>query len=237
MFQGLLNILLAIMVLAATGCSSSRKVSRASDGKASAREAAAAAVKDAPERSKRLVEEAYRWIGTPYVYGGTTRSGTDCSGFLQSVYRNALGISIPRSTREQSEYCANVKADNLEAGDLVFFNSNGRKGKVSHVGLYVGNGKIVHASSSRGVIESRLSEKYYTRHYNHSGRVPAMANAVKKKKGKGKKKQRSASKERQKAVSKPTASPPAAVREITLDEFTRAVDQAADSIYSRQWMD
>jgi len=236
MFRGLLNILLAVVVLAATGCSSSRKVSRGSDGKTSAREAAAAAVKDAPERSKRLIEEAYRWIGTPYVYGGTTRSGTDCSGFLQSVYRNALGISIPRSTREQSEYCANVKADNLEAGDLVFFNSNGRKGKVSHVGLYVGNGKIVHASSSRGVIESRLSEKYYTSHYNHSGRVPALANVGKKKKGKDKKKGESA-KGRQQTVTKPSASPPAPVREITLDEFTRAVDQAADSIYSQQWMD
>lgn len=233
-------ILLAAVLLLATGCSSSRKVSRGSDGAVSVRQAAADAAGRAPESVRPLVEEAYRWIGTPYSYGGKTRSGTDCSGFLQSIYRNALGISIPRSTREQSDFCANIKAERLEPGDLVFFNSNGRKGKVSHVGLYVGDGKIVHASSSRGVIESSLSEKYYTKHYNHSGRVPAMASISKKQKNKKKGKDKGkGSKPASAVTSPPVAQPsaPPAVREITLDEFTRAVDQAADSIYSQQWMD
>lgn len=235
--RGLLNILLAIVVVGSTACSSSRKVSRGSDGKVSAREAAASAIKGAPESTKPLIEEAYRWIGTPYAYGGTSRSGTDCSGFLQSVYRNALGISIPRSTREQSEYCSDIKPDRLEAGDLVFFNANGRKGKVSHVALYVGDGKIVHASSSRGVIESRLSEKYYTKHYNHSGRIPAMASVAKKKKGKKKMAASPSTKPASPAPSPTATILPTPIREITLDEFTRAVDQAADSIYSQQWMD
>lgn len=232
-------ILLLAVLLVATGCSSSRKVSRGSGGSVSVRQAAAEAAGRAPESVRPLVEEAYRWIGTPYSYGGKSRSGTDCSGFLQSIYRNAMGISIPRSTREQSDFCANIKAERLEPGDLVFFNSTGRKGKVSHVGLYVGDGKIVHASSSRGVIESSLSEKYYTKHYNHSGRVPAMASISKKQKNKKKVKDKG---KNAKAAPNPAKSPapvsaPPAVREITLDEFTRAVDQAADSIYSQQWMD
>ena len=111
---------------------------------------------------------------------------------------------------------------------------------MSHVGLYVGDGKIVHASSSRGVIESSLSEKYYTKHYNHSGRVPAMASISKKQKNKKKGKDKGkGSKPASAVTSPPVAQPsaPPAVREITLDEFTRAVDQAADSIYSQQWMD
>lgn len=120
--------------------------------------------------ARALVDEAYSWIGTPYAYGSHSRRGTDCSGFVMEVYRRALGFTLPRSTSEQSEACRDIDRDELQVGDLVFFRDR-KHGKISHVGIYVGEGKIVHASSSQGVIESSLSEKYYNDHYRHSGRI------------------------------------------------------------------
>jgi len=121
--------------------------------------------------STDLVEEARRWLGTPYRYGGKSRSGTDCSGFVMEVYLKATAIKLPRTTYQQREYCDNIKKGDLKPGDLVFFSSGKGKGKVSHVGMYVGAGQIIHASSSRGVILSKLSEPYYARNYHSSGRV------------------------------------------------------------------
>jgi len=123
--------------------------------------------------ARALVDEAYSWIGTPYSYGSHSRRGTDCSGFVMEVYRRALGFTLPRSTSEQSEACTDIDRDDLRAGDLVFFRDRSH-GKIAHVGIYIGNGKFVHASSSRGVIESSLTEKYYDDHYRHSGRIKGL---------------------------------------------------------------
>ncbi len=121
--------------------------------------------------SKALVKQARSWIGTPYRYGGSSKSGTDCSGMLTVIFKDVAKLSLPRNSAAQQEYCFEVPKRNLEPGDLVFFTTSSRGGKVNHVGMYVGNGKIIHASSSRGVIESSLDEKYYVSHYHSSGRV------------------------------------------------------------------
>ena len=128
--------------------------------------------------SNALVSEALAWLGTPYRYGGATREGTDCSGMVMAVYEKVSGLKLPRKSAKQQEYCLAVTAEEAAEGDLVFFTTSKNHGRVNHVGLYIGGGSFVHASTSRGVIVSRLSEEYYKRHFHSIGRVPGMAEAV-----------------------------------------------------------
>lgn len=123
--------------------------------------------------AKTLLNEAYSWVGTPYSYAGHSKNGTDCSGYVMEVYKRALDFYLPRSTTQQSEACNDVDRDDLRIGDLVFFRDLSH-GKVSHVGIYVGGGKFLHASSSQGVIESSLKEKYYDRRFRHGGRIKGL---------------------------------------------------------------
>lgn len=124
-----------------------------------------------PRVGSDLVAAVRRWLGTPYRYGGETKAGTDCSGMVMAVYRDVAGLKLPRSSAEQATYCFNISRGGLQPGDLVFFSSSRGGSRISHVGMYVGNGKIIHASTSRGVVESDLAEKYYDAHYHSSGRV------------------------------------------------------------------
>ncbi|MBO1265744.1 C40 family peptidase [Proteiniclasticum sp. SCR006] len=87
-----------------------------------------------------VLDYAYRFLGTPYVWGGTTPSGFDCSGFTQYVYRH-FGVNLPRVSRAQGTYGTKVSYSNLQAGDLVFFGSGG----ISHVGIYIGGGNMIHS--------------------------------------------------------------------------------------------
>lgn len=128
---------------------------------------------DLPPHQKRLIDEAMTWMGTPYRYGGQDKSGTDCSGLTMQVYKNALGILLPRNSQKQQEYCNIISAGQIQAGDLVFFSTGSDKSRVSHVGMYIGDGYFIHSSGSKGVILSQISEKYYTRTYHSSGHVAA----------------------------------------------------------------
>ncbi|MFC0334116.1 C40 family peptidase [Paenibacillus sepulcri] len=107
-------------------------------------------------------------IGTPYRTAGTTTKGFDCSGFTMYVF-DKLGVSISHSSSAQSKLGKKVVKDDLIAGDLVFFNTNGRG--ISHVGIYVGDGKFAHSSSSKGVTISSLSDSYYVKRYVTARRV------------------------------------------------------------------
>ena len=111
-----------------------------------------------------------QWIGTPYRSGGQSRRGTDCSGFVRQVYKAAYGIDLPRSTTEQVEEGKRVRRRKLREGDLVFFHGS-RKRRVNHVGIYLKDGKFVHASTSRGVMVSRLDEDYWDEHWMRGGRI------------------------------------------------------------------
>jgi cell wall-associated NlpC family hydrolase len=101
------------------------------------------------------------WLGTPYVYGGNTKRGTDCSGFTSSVYMEKQGISIPRTSSEQFKIGKSISVDNAIVGDLVFFGKVGNVKNVNHVGIYVGKGKFMHASTSQGVTVTSLSDNYW----------------------------------------------------------------------------
>ena len=181
-----------------------------------------------------LVKSARQWIGTPYVYGGRSKSGTDCSGMIMVIYDEVAGLSLPRNSAAQRDYCVSVSRRQLEPGDLVFFTTSKRGGKVNHVGMYVGDGRIIHASSSRGVIESSLDEKYYATHYHSSGRVYGVTYAAtgsKNKKGKSKDKNKSNQREKVLASEKPAPTPvrKESTPSISLDDFIAANSAAAAS--------
>jgi cell wall-associated NlpC family hydrolase len=118
--------------------------------------------------AQALTRSALRFLGVPYVFGGTTTSGFDCSGFVQHVF-GMLGVAVPRTA--DAQYDAGKRAvGGPHAGDLVFFDTYGG---VSHVGIYLGGGKFVHASSSHGVMVSRLSESYWAARYVGAKRLIA----------------------------------------------------------------
>lgn len=112
-------------------------------------------------------------VGTPYRYGGNTPdSGFDCSGLIGYVYRDAAGIDLPRTTGAlQGMAVPQVARQALQSGDLVFF-ATGGGGKVSHAGIYVGNGRFVHAPSSGGTVRlDSLSNSYWRSSYLNAKRV------------------------------------------------------------------
>ncbi|MDR2465940.1 MAG: C40 family peptidase [Prevotellaceae bacterium] len=116
-------------------------------------------------KTPELYELLDQWLGTPYKYGGMSRSGIDCSGFVSVVYKSLTNRVIQRSTKDLDKAIKITK--NLQEGDLVFFEFDGKV--VSHVGLYLHNGKFVHASSSRGVTISDLTSDYYVARFKHGG--------------------------------------------------------------------
>ncbi|HEY1654706.1 MAG TPA: C40 family peptidase [Candidatus Tumulicola sp.] len=116
-----------------------------------------------------LARTALHFLGTPYVFGGTSTSGFDCSGFVQHVYGMA-GISLPRTA--DAQYDAGKPAvGGPHVGDLVFFETYTEG--VSHVGVYLGKGEFVHASSSHGVMVSKLSDSYWRARYVGAKRLIA----------------------------------------------------------------
>ncbi|MCM1163346.1 MAG: C40 family peptidase [Muribaculaceae bacterium] len=122
-------------------------------------------------RSKALVSEARSWLGTPYKYGGEDHSGVDCSGLVMQVYKNVLDIKMPRSSGEQRDFCSLTAVASLIPGDLLFYATGKDKERVSHVGIYIGGGKMIHASASRGVVESDISEQYFVNRFAGAGFV------------------------------------------------------------------
>jgi cell wall-associated NlpC family hydrolase len=118
--------------------------------------------------------KALSMIGTPYKFGSNNpEKGLDCSGFVKHVYKESADISLPRSARDMSKEGQAVAKEELEPGDLVFFNT--RKRPNSHVGIYAGNGEFVHASSNRSkqVTVSRMDQQYWATRFNGARRVLA----------------------------------------------------------------
>ncbi len=115
--------------------------------------------------------EAASWVGTPYRAGGSTKRGTDCSGFIYSFYNQFFKMKITRNSESlYYDSCNKIRKSKLEPGDLVFFRT-GRGRKITHVGLYLKDGKFIHASTSKGVMVNSLNEDYYRKTWKGAGRV------------------------------------------------------------------
>ena len=121
-----------------------------------------------------LYDACSQWLGVKHRLGGNTKKGVDCSGFTLNIYRDVYGIALERSSANiLRKNCGVINRNNLREGDLVFFRTSGSgNSKIpTHVGIYLKNGKFVHASTSKGVIVSSLSEPYYIRTWITGGRV------------------------------------------------------------------
>jgi cell wall-associated NlpC family hydrolase len=147
-----------ILTLFFVSCGSSKKVS----------------VREA--RIGKVISTARTYVGTPYKYGGTTRSGMDCSGLLLNSFK-AIQVNLPRSSEAQSKIGVQVKKMNdLEPGDLVFFATGRKKRQITHVGLVTERKgrdqiKFIHASSSLGVVETNIFQEYYEKRFRGARRV------------------------------------------------------------------
>ncbi|MDR0414073.1 MAG: C40 family peptidase [Prevotellaceae bacterium] len=168
-YLGRTSIFLLAALLGASGCSTLRHSARESDREFYRSYSKKMGVPFNGTEEKALIRASAEWLGVPYRYGGQNRSGVDCSAFVRSVYREAYGITLPRSTGLIAQQAKRVKKKNLACGDLLFFTI--KEKKVSHMGMYLSNNKFIHASTSKGVSIADLSDSYWSKYFSGAGRV------------------------------------------------------------------
>lgn len=121
---------------------------------------------------KEIVEEAYTWLGTPYAYAHAEKGvATDCSGMVLKVYDKITGVKLPRNSAKQAEFCESIRQKDVVIGDLVFFATGKNAEVISHVGIMVDEKNFIHASASKGVVISDMTQPYYVRTFKGFGRV------------------------------------------------------------------
>jgi cell wall-associated NlpC family hydrolase len=152
------NILARAALLAAlAGCAGAPSAPGSAAGRAS------------PQQAVKATEVALSMVGKPYRYGGDTPAGFDCSGLVSFSYERA-GIGVSRETRSLRSQSMLIRPASLRQGDLLFFHQEGKK--FSHVGLYLGDGRFVHAPSSGGRVRvDRLDAEYWQRHFVEARRI------------------------------------------------------------------
>ena len=123
--------------------------------------------------ASKLISYAKKFLGKPYVWGAQGPNGFDCSGFTYYVFKNSAGITLPRTSSMQSKYGTYVSKSNLKPGDLLFFDTVGsNNGGVTHCGIYIGNGQMIHAASGQGkVVINNINSSYYVNAYVNARRV------------------------------------------------------------------
>ncbi len=122
-----------------------------------------------PLDQSKLMRAISKYMGVPYVHGGASMQGMDCSGYTMTVFHEGLGINLPRTSAEQSTRGVAVDLKDLKFGDLVFFNTTGEP--ASHVGIYIGDDLFAHASVSLGVTMSSLQSSYYQKRFEGARRI------------------------------------------------------------------
>ncbi len=122
----------------------------------------------------KLIDE---WYGTSYCMGGSTKNCIDCSAFTHIILQNVYNVNVPRTAQDQYKSSQHINLEELNEGDLVFFNTNGGS-DMSHVGVYLLNNKFVHAATSGGVMVSDLNDSYWKPRYRGAGRYINSTNSV-----------------------------------------------------------
>ena len=117
---------------------------------------------DAASAKRKLYSQYEEWKGVRYRFGGLSKKGIDCSGFVHVTFRSKFGLKVPRTTEKLSMVGAPVERSGLRTGDLVFFRTGS---KARHVGIYLEKGRFLHASKNRGVVISRLNNVYWKSKY------------------------------------------------------------------------
>ena len=115
-------------------------------------------------------DQLSNWRGTPYRYGGMSRGGVDCSGFVLMTFRDKFDLQLPRETRKQAEIGTEIDKDDLLPGDLVFFKTGSGESGL-HVGIYDTDNQFIHASTSRGVMRSSLDNVYWRKNFWQARRI------------------------------------------------------------------
>lgn len=168
--QRLLFLLFIAATLLFTSCSSTKKLSgnRKSTKQLSEKLGFQIHKKD----NILLYSTAAEWLGTPYKYGGNTRKGVDCSGLVCALYNTVYHTRLERTVVNiYQKNCRKVSHAKLRPGDLVFFNTTGKKKSISHIGIYLKNDIFIHSTTSSGVRLSDLKENYYTKRWINGGKV------------------------------------------------------------------
>ena len=113
------------------------------------------------------------WLGTKYKYGGMSSDGVDCSGLTNIIVKKVYGKGLSRSSADiYANNVTKISKSSIKEGDLVFFRTDGKKSKIpNHVGVYLNNDKFIHASTSKGVIVSDMTQQYYVTNYIGAGRL------------------------------------------------------------------
>ncbi len=175
-------LFLIASVLALSACHSKRAVMRGEPGEIVAPQPSIAekyssimGVNTDAIQNGRLYAFIDQWMGTPYRFGGLDHDGVDCSGLAVLLEQQVYGINIPRTTGQQVQAIKRKYEEELQEGDLVFFDYDGKK--FSHVGIYLQNGYYVHASSTKGVIIVKLHDPYTYKYFSRCGSVMYTADA------------------------------------------------------------
>lgn len=119
---------------------------------------------------RKMINQIRFYLGTPYKYGGDSKRGMDCSGFVYRIFRESYNFTLPHNASQQYLRSRKISSQQMSIGDLVFFSIN-RNGNISHVGIYLGKSNFAHASTSLGVTISKLTERYYQSRFVGAGRI------------------------------------------------------------------
>ena len=161
-----LRIFYLLLALLATACSSSPKVDSSQQKTISYQ----GKLNDPIMVMTLLSEQQREWARTPYLLGGNSRRGIDCSAFTKKTFKDRFNVNLPRTTAEQARYGKAIPRSQIETGDLVFFKT-GRGPHGYHVGIYVKDGQFLHASTKGGVIYSSLNSPYWSRTFWQARRI------------------------------------------------------------------
>ncbi len=121
------------------------------------------------DEDKDLIKTITEWKGVPYKYGAQSKSGTDCSGFVTSVYKEVYGKKLQRTSYDMVKDVNFIRKKNMKTGDILFFKIDSRK--ITHVGIYIADNKFIHAATKSGVTVNDLNQEYYKKAFYKAGRV------------------------------------------------------------------